>query len=72
MGGSTKKKNPDLYQFNTGYDEPFVSKFAYYLSSNKIDFGALKKRKSSVPLSKSRETFNSYPIYLKHSLFFNG
>ena len=33
--------------FNTEerYDEPFVSKFAYYLSSNKIDFGALKKKK---------------------------
>jgi hypothetical protein len=28
-----------------GYDEPFVSKFKYYLSSNKIDFNALKQGK---------------------------
>lgn len=37
MGGSEKKKNPGLAVNNEGYDEPFVSKFKYYLSSSKID-----------------------------------
>ena len=75
MGGSQKKRNPDLYQQpSLGYDEPFVSKFHYYLSANKIDMTMLssKSTKKVQPISRSREIFNTYPIYLQHSLFFNG
>lgn len=67
-GASTKKKNPNLVLSETGFDEPFVSKFKYYLSENKIDFSM--KRGPSPPVS--REIFNTYPIYLQHTLFFNG
>ena len=73
MTGSFKKRNPDLLQSNAGHDESFVSKFNYYLSTNKIDFTLLKRKNNqSRPISKSREIFNTYPIYLKHTLFFNG
>ena len=41
-GGSDKKKNPDLKQSQSGFNEPFVSKFRYYLSASKINFGSLK------------------------------
>lgn len=53
-----------------GYDEPFVSKFKYYLSSNKINFELLKKGKNHQPVIRSK--FDSFPIYLKHTLFYNG
>lgn len=69
MGGSDKKKNPNLGLNHQGYDEPFVSKYKYYLSSNKLDFSAIRKAN---PTSFNREIFDSYPIYLKHTLFFNG
>jgi tetratricopeptide (TPR) repeat protein len=72
MGGSEKKRNPDLFQTNSGYDEPFVSKFHYYLSANKIDFSMMRQKKGQQPVTRSREIFNTYPIYLQHSLFFNG
>ena len=72
MGGSEKKRNPDLFQNNSGYDEPFVSKFHYYLSANKIDFSMVRQKKGQQPVTRSREIFNTYPIYLQHSLFFNG
>ena len=52
MGGSDKKKNPNLGLSCEGYNEPFVSKFKYYLSANKC--------------------FEKYPIYLQHTLFYNG
>jgi hypothetical protein len=45
MGGSDKKKNPSLGVNNEGFNEPFVSKYKYYLSSNKLDFSMLKKNK---------------------------
>lgn len=39
MGGtSDKKKNPNLCLKECGFDEPFVSKFKFYLSSSKLDF----------------------------------
>jgi hypothetical protein len=43
MGTSEKKKNPSLENFNEGFDEPFVSKFKYYLSAGKLDFTILSK-----------------------------
>lgn len=43
MGTSDKKKNPSLLLTEAGYDEPFVSKFKYYLSSSKLDFSSFKK-----------------------------
>jgi hypothetical protein len=43
MGASEKKKNPGLPLTNEAFDEPFVSKFKYYLSANKLDFNLLKK-----------------------------
>lgn len=43
MGGSDKKKNPNLSLTEEGYNEPYVSKFKYYLSANKIDLSAMKK-----------------------------
>ena len=72
MGGSEKKRNPDIFQMSSGFDEPFVSKFNYYLSANKIDFSMVRRKKGQQPISKSREIFNTYPIYLQHSLFYNG
>ena len=54
MGGSEKKRNPDLIQINSGYDEPFISKFNYYLSSKKIDFSLLRSKKGYQPTTKSR------------------
>lgn len=69
MGGSDKKKNPSLGLTTQGYDEPFVSKFKYYLSANKLDFSAMKNGRSPAV---SREVFDRYPIYLQHTLFYNG
>lgn len=67
MGTSDKKKNPGLPQDECGFEEPFVSKYKYYLSGNKLDFG----RGAGGPPG-IRDIFESYPIYLKHTLFFNG
>jgi tetratricopeptide (TPR) repeat protein len=72
MGGSEKKRNPDLFQMNSGFNEPFVSKFNYYLSANKIDFSLIRTKKGSQPITRSREIFNTYPSYLQHTLFYNG
>jgi hypothetical protein len=69
MGGSDKKKNPNLNLDEEGFNEPFVSKFKYYLSANKIDFSKFKK---GISKTISREIFDNYPIYLQHTLFFNG
>ena len=69
MGGSDKKKNPSLGLATQGYDEPFVSKFKYYLSANKLDFSSMKKGRGPAA---SREVFDKYPIYLQHTLFYNG
>lgn len=70
MGGSDKKKNPSLGLTAEGYDEPFISKFKYYLSANKLDFSSMKKGRE--PGAISREVFDNYPIYLQHTLFYNG
>lgn len=59
-----------MYIINIGYDEPFISKFKYYLSSNKINFDNIKKGVRPQPII--RHVFDQYPIYLKHTLFFNG
>ena len=40
---SDKKKNPNLKLEEQGWDEPFVSKFRFYLSANKLDFGNIKQ-----------------------------
>lgn len=48
MGTSNKKKNPDLVLNENGYDEPFVSKYKFYLSPSKIDFSSLKQGPKSV------------------------
>ena len=54
MGGSEKKRNPDLFQMTQGFDEPFVSKYSYYLSSNKIDFAMMRENKGNIPVSRTR------------------
>lgn len=77
MVSSGTKKNPNLGIDHTGngylylgFDEPFVSKFKYYLSENKINFDLLKNGKVEAPII--RQQFDQYPIYLKHTLFYNG
>lgn len=70
MASSGTKKNPSLGLNQEGYDEPFVSKFKYYLSANKINMHAIRKGKTYN--SHQREVFNTYPIYLQHTLFANG
>lgn len=70
MGGSQKKRNPNLILTETGYDEPFVSKFKYYLSANKLDFSNINKKGPQTQIP--RELFDNYPIYLQHTLFYNG
>lgn len=70
MASSGAKKNPNLGIDQEGYDEPFVSKFKYYLSANKINFDLLKKGRTQAPIV--RHIFDQYPIYLKHTLFYNG
>lgn len=42
-GTSDKKKNPDLKSREQGFEEPFVSKFRYYLSTAKLDFSKAKR-----------------------------
>lgn len=69
-GSSQKKKNPDLKQNEQGYNEPFVSKFRYYLSTSKINFANVKRGLPQPTIS--REIFDTYPIYLQHTLFYNG
>lgn len=66
MGGSEKKKNPPLTVTSPAYTEPFISKFKYYLSPSKIDF--MSNTKDIV----FRHKFNTYPIYLQHTLFYKG
>lgn len=70
MASSGTKKNPNLGLDHLGYDEPFVSKYKYYLSPNKINFDILKHGKQQFPTT--RHKFDQYPIYLKHTLFYNG
>ena len=43
MASSGTKKNPNLGITQEGYDEPYVSKFKYYLSANKLNFDAIRK-----------------------------
>lgn len=69
MGISSEKKNPGLNVTEEGFDQPFVSKFRYYLSSNKMDFSAIKKGRTTTTFP--RERFDTYPIYLQHTLFYN-
>ncbi len=69
MQTSTKKKNPSLRLTNKGYSSPFVSKYKYYLSEKKIDMDFLNNKKTK---GNPREIFNTYPIYLQHTIFFNG
>lgn len=69
-GSSDKKKNPNLNLNEVGFDEPFVSKFRFYLSPSKLDFSSVRR---GLPQSgSSREVFDRYPVYLQHTLFFNG
>ena len=68
MGSSVKKRNPGLSQIASAFDEPFVSKYRYYLSSNKLDIAMTQKVRKDI----KREEFDMYPIYLQHTLFFNG
>ena len=68
MGSSVKKRNPGLGQEHSSFDEPFVSKYRYYLSANKLDIAMTQKARRDI----RRETFDQYPIYLQHTLFFNG
>ena len=70
MASSGAKKNPNLGITQEGFDEPFVSKFKYYLSANKLNFDAMRKGRSES--SPGRQIFNTYPIYVKHTLFYNG
>lgn len=67
---SDKKKNPSLNISEEGYDEPFISKYRFYLSANKLDFSSAKR---GLPQpTHSREFFDQLPIYLQHTLFYNG
>jgi tetratricopeptide (TPR) repeat protein len=69
-GTSDKKKNPNLNITEAGFDEPFISKFKFYLSAAKLDFGSMR---GGLPQPAApRENFNQLPIYLQHTLFFNG
>lgn len=52
MGTSQKKKNPSLGLNSEGYDEPFVSKFKYYLSASKMDFSNLYNKNKSLPVGR--------------------
>ena len=66
MTSSGKKKNPGLLLDHVAYDEPYVSKYKYYLSTNKLDLTKVEKK------NQERVVFNQYPIYLQHSLFYQG
>ncbi len=57
------------FKFKLGYDEPFISKFKYYLSISKLDFSILNRSSKEECL---RELFDSYPIYLQHTLFYKS
>lgn len=76
MQASDDQKNPGLQIFNQGnveinlaYDEDHVSKFRFYLSRAKLDFSSLDGKKRT---NKSRVIFDSYPIYLQHTLFYSS
>lgn len=55
--------------WHIAYDEDYVSKYRFYLSNAKLDFTYLdgKKRKNQ-----SRAVFDSYPIYLQQTLFYDS
>lgn len=69
MASSGKKKNPSLRLFHEGFDEPFISKFKYYLSPNKLNFEGIRKGK--LGKQGERKNFDNYPIYLQHTLFYD-
>lgn len=47
---SEKKKNPNLMLEEAGYNEPFISKFKFYLSGSKIDFAAIQREGPPEPM----------------------
>lgn len=50
MNSSGAKKNPNLgIQHEGGFDEPFVSKYKYYLSDSKINFSEIRRGKKMEP-----------------------
>ena len=59
-----KKKNPRMDHVEPSYELPYVSQWGYFLDfeNGKILNGGDKGRKD-------RKVFDSYPIYLKHSLY---
>lgn len=65
---SEKKKNPSLQAMTQAYNEEFISVYGYLLDYQGF-FSIIRKNKRTV--SKDRLVFDTYPIYLKHTLFFN-
>ncbi|KRX00116.1 hypothetical protein PPERSA_07223 [Pseudocohnilembus persalinus] len=62
---SDKKKNPMLGVMENGYDVAFISPYEYFFSMTPLlDIAIMDKPQSP----KERKVFDSYPIYLKHSL----
>lgn len=69
---SNRKKNPGLEYIKECFSTHYLSRYATYLEEDSLislkrDFSEILRK---IP-SKNRKIFDSYPIYLKHSLFHN-
>jgi hypothetical protein len=68
---SNSKKNPPLGPIKESFNEEYVSFYNYLLKSRDIfyQFKNFKQTQGKKKTGFSREKFDSYPIYLKHTLF---
>ncbi|EGR30006.1 hypothetical protein IMG5_144800 [Ichthyophthirius multifiliis] len=60
---SERKKNPGLFHLEYKYNIHYISRHQYLLDSDPLLIQQNKKKKID------RKIFNSYPIYLKHTIF---
>lgn len=63
---SENKKNPPLGPQTEGWDQDYISPFSYLLEyKGFMGFNLGKKKEKQI----SRVKFDTYPIYLQHTLF---
>lgn len=67
---SDRKKNPGLEHVEETFGIHYLSRYAAYLEGDNLesinrDFSEILRKKAT----KKRKVFESYPIYLKHTLF---
>ncbi|EAS06282.3 transmembrane protein, putative (macronuclear) [Tetrahymena thermophila SB210] len=69
---SEKKKNPNLDCISEGWNEEFISPHSYQIDYRGfLSFSFDQLEKPNFNLKEKRKVFDTYPVYLKHTLFMN-